>query len=128
MRATAPPSGPRSWGRRAWWPIAALLLESLHGVSGSLRYRHVGRYPLDAEVAEARAAGHDVLDLGLRVRLSHALRLDLALDNLTGARYWETQNFFESRIRPDESPRGRVHGTPGFPRALVLGLTLTGGR
>jgi len=69
-----------------------------------------------------------VLDLGLRIRLSRALSLDLALDNLTGARHWETENFLESRIHPDESARARVHGTPGFPRALVLGLTLTGGR
>jgi outer membrane receptor protein involved in Fe transport len=107
---------------------AAVLLESFHGVSGSLRYRHVGRYLLDAAVAEARATGHDVLDLGLRVRLSRALTLDLALDNLTDARYWETQNFFESRIRPDESPRARRHGTPGFPRALAVGLTLAAGR
>ena len=42
-----------------------LTLAGWHGVTGSLRYRHIGNYRLDGEKASLRASGLDVLDLSL---------------------------------------------------------------
>jgi hypothetical protein len=36
---------------------------------------------------------------------------------------FETQNFFESRIRPGDPVVSRIHGTPGYPIGLTIGLT-----
>ena len=46
----------------------------------------------------------------------------MALDNMLDREYWEMQNFFESRL-PGQSPRKRIHGTPGYPATLTVGLT-----
>jgi outer membrane receptor protein involved in Fe transport len=49
--------------------------------------------------------------------------LNLAVDNLTNKRYFETQNFFESRVRPGDAAISRIHGTPGYSTTLTIGLT-----
>jgi hypothetical protein len=38
-------------------------------------------------------------------------------------RYYEMQNYFESRL-PGQEPRLRIHGTPGYGRTLLAGLTI----
>jgi hypothetical protein len=35
----------------------------------------------------------------------------------------QTQNFFESRLRPGDPTVARIHGTPGYSRAVTLGFT-----
>jgi outer membrane receptor protein involved in Fe transport len=102
---------------------AALTLAGWRGFNGSLRYRHIGNYRLDGEDATLRASGFDVVDLGLTRRLRRELEFNLALDNLTGKRYFETQNYFESRLRPGGDPTERIHATPGYPRTLTVGFT-----
>ena len=47
----------------------------------------------------------------------------LSFDNLTNRDYYETQNYFESRVTPDAPIVARIHGTPGYPLAAVVGLT-----
>jgi outer membrane receptor protein involved in Fe transport len=49
--------------------------------------------------------------------------LNLSIDNLTDKRYFETQNFFESRIRPGDPVVARIHATPGYPITVTGGLT-----
>jgi hypothetical protein len=47
---------------------------------------------------------------------------DLSIDNLTDKRYFETQNYFESRVSPGEDARA-IRGTPGYPVGVTAGLT-----
>jgi hypothetical protein len=42
---------------------------------------------------------------------------------LTNKRYFETQNYFESRLRPGDPIFARIHGTPGYPFGITVGLT-----
>jgi hypothetical protein len=102
---------------------AEVVLSNWHGFSGSLRYRHISSYRLDGENANLRAAGHDVLDFSIVKRISRLLDFNLAVDNLTNKRYFETQNFYESRISPTAPVVERIHVTPGYPITLTFGLT-----
>ncbi len=102
---------------------AALTLADWKGFSGSLRYRHTGSYRLDGEDPLIRAAGLDVLDLSLNKQLRRHIELNFSADNLTDKRYYETQNYFESRLRPGAPVIARIHATPGYPRTITVGLT-----
>ena len=48
---------------------------------------------------------------------------NLSVDNLTNRRYYETQNYFASRLRPGDPVIARIHGTPGYPLGITAGLT-----
>jgi outer membrane receptor protein involved in Fe transport len=102
---------------------AGLTLSGLRGFSGSLRYRHTSSYRLDPLEAGVRASGLDVVDLGLNKRLRRFIELNLAVENLFNKRYFETQNYFESRLRPGDEPAARIHATPGFPFGVTVGVT-----
>ena len=65
-----------------------------------------------------------MIDLGVNKRLRSDLDFNLSIDNLFSKRYYETQNFFESRLRPDDDPAERIHATPGYPFGVTVGLTL----
>jgi outer membrane receptor protein involved in Fe transport len=102
---------------------AALTLADWRGWSGSLRYRHASNYRLDPVEPGVRAAGLDVIDFSLNRRLRRGVEFNLAIDNLTDKRYFETQNFFESRSAPNVESAARIHATPGYPRTFSVGLT-----
>jgi outer membrane receptor protein involved in Fe transport len=102
---------------------AGLTLSDYRGFAGSLRYRHAGGYRLDRLDARVRASGLDVVDLYLSRRLTRSLDFNLAVDNLFDRRYFEAQNYFESRVRPGDEAIARNHGTPGQPVEVTLGLT-----
>jgi outer membrane receptor protein involved in Fe transport len=102
---------------------AALTLNDWRGFSGSLRYRHTSNYRLDPLDPGIRAAGLDVIDFSLNRRLRRGVEFNLAIDNLTDKRYFETQNFFESRIAPKAESAARIHATPGYPRTFSVGVT-----
>ena len=102
---------------------AALTLAGWRGFSGSLRYRHIGNYRLDGEDPSIRASGLDVLDLSVVKRVRPWIDLNLSIDNLTDKRYWETQNYFESRVRPGDPVIARIHATPGYPIGVSAGVT-----
>ncbi len=102
---------------------AALTLAGWKGWSGSLRYRHINNYRLDGEDPRVRASGFDVLDLSVTKRIRRRLDFNLSIDNLTDKRYFETQNYFESRIRPGADVAARIHATPGYPIGVTAGLT-----
>ncbi len=102
---------------------AGLTLNRWRGWTGSLRMRVINHYRLDGVDPTILAAGHTVFDLALARPLRQNLELNLALDNIFDRAYWETQNYFESRL-PGQPPRSRIHATPGYGRTIAIGLTL----
>jgi outer membrane receptor protein involved in Fe transport len=79
---------------------SGLTLAGWRGFNGSLRYRHISPYRLDGRDPQIRATGLDVVDLSVSKQIRHGLGLNFAVDNLNNKRYWETQNYFESRVTP----------------------------
>lgn len=103
---------------------AALTLAAWHGWSGSLRMRAINHYRLDDEDPSIAAAGHTIFDFGVARQITRLVEFNFSLDNLLDRSYWETQNYFESRVTPDAPAIERIHATPGFPLTAVVGLTL----
>jgi len=102
---------------------AAVTLSDFHGLTSSLRYRHTGNYRLDGADATRRASGLDVLDFSMSKRLRKQVDVNFSIDNLTNKRYFETQNYFASRLLPGVPAVERIHATPGYPLTMTLGLT-----
>jgi outer membrane receptor protein involved in Fe transport len=101
----------------------ALIYATPRGFTSSLGYRHTSSYRLDGTDARIRAAGLDVLDFSMKQRLRRWIDFNASIDNLTNKHYFETQNYFASRLRPTDAIIARIHGTPGYPFGVTLGLT-----
>jgi outer membrane receptor protein involved in Fe transport len=102
---------------------AGLTLSGWRGFSGSLRWRHISNYRLDPIDPGIRASGLDALDLGVTKQLRRWIELNFSIDNLADKRYFETQNFFESRISPRAPVIARIHATPSYPITVTGGVT-----
>jgi outer membrane receptor protein involved in Fe transport len=102
---------------------AGLTLSNWRGLSGSLRMRYTSSYRLDGEDRNIQATGLTVLDLSVSKKLRRWVDFNLSIDNLMDKRYFETQNYFESRLRPGDPVMARIHATPGYPRTVTAGLT-----
>lgn len=102
---------------------AGLTLTDFHGFNSALVYRHVSNYRLDGTDATLRASGLDVADRSISKRLHRLVDINFSIDNLFDKHYFETQNFFESRVRPGDASAFRIHGTPGYPIGVTVGLT-----
>lgn len=100
-----------------------LTLADWRGWSGSLRMRAINHYPLDGIDQTIEAAGHTVFDSAISREITHKVSVSLAVDNLFDREFFETQNFFESRVTPDSPVVERIHATPGFGRTIMVGLT-----
>ena len=103
---------------------AGLTVAAWRGWSGSLRMRAINHYRLDGDDASIVAQGYTGFDFGVTRRLNHRTELNLTLDNLLNRSYYETQNYFESRVSPLAPAVSRIHGTPGYPLTAVLGITM----
>jgi outer membrane receptor protein involved in Fe transport len=101
---------------------AGLTASSWRGWSGSFRMRAINHYRLDGEAPHPLAAGHVVFDFALARRVRRGVELNFSADNLFNRLYYETQNYFESRL-PGREPIARIHATPGYPRTIAVGLT-----
>ncbi len=101
----------------------SFVLSELYGFNSSLSWRHISSYRLDGENDSIRAAGHDVVDLSVAKRLRKWVDLNFSIDNLLDKRYFETQNFFESRTCSTCDVSERIHATPGYSRAFNVGVT-----
>jgi len=86
--------------------------------------RAINHYRLDGDDPSIVATGHTILDFGMAKQVSHQVELNFSLDNLTNRHYYETQNYFESRVTPEAPVIARIHGTPGYPLMAVAGITL----
>ena len=51
------------------------------------------------------------------------MELSLSMDNLANRDYFETQNYFESRVSPLAPVIARIHATPAYPFTVVAGVT-----
>jgi outer membrane receptor protein involved in Fe transport len=115
---------------------SSLTLNGWRGLYSSLRYRHISGYlvvnPDDTTVppappytnsAQTHASGLDVLDFAATKKLGRGFEWNLSVDNLNNKRYYETQNFFDSRVTPTAPVEARIHGTPGYPAGFTTGLT-----
>jgi len=119
---------------------ASLTLKAWRGWFGSLRYRHISRYlvvnpdygpgtasipaaPPYTNAYETHASGLDVIDFASTKKLFRGLEWNLSVDNLNNKHYYETQNFFYSRVTPTAPVEARVHGTPGYPAGFATGFT-----
>jgi outer membrane receptor protein involved in Fe transport len=101
---------------------AALTLAGWRGWSGSLRMRAINHYRLDPLDDSISASGHTVTDFSLSKPIRKNVEFSLSVDNLTNRDYYETQNYFESRLIGQE-PMYRIHATPGYPVNVTVGLT-----
>jgi outer membrane receptor protein involved in Fe transport len=101
----------------------ALTFSGWRGFYSSLRYRHIGNYRLDGLDPTIRASGLDVLDVAVTKQLRRWVDFNFDIDNLTDKLYYETQNYFVSRVTPTTPALARIHGTPGYPIGVTLGLT-----
>src|SRR5204862_2229083 len=88
-----------------------LTLSGWHYIYASLRYRHISNYRLDGQDAALHASGLDVLDLAVTKTLRPGLDFNFDVDNLTNKIYYETQNYFESRVTPTMPALDRIHET-----------------
>jgi hypothetical protein len=102
---------------------AALTLSGWHDFYGSLRCRHIGNYRLVGSDPSIRASGLDVFDLSVTRPIRRWVDFNFSLDNLASKVYYETQNYFESRVTPAAPIVSRIHGTPGFPIGVTVGAT-----
>lgn len=103
---------------------SGLTLSDWRGFNGSLRYRHISGYILDGSTPTVpHATGLDVVDLSISKTIRNGMDFNFAIDNLNDKRYWETQNYLESRLTPTAPVVARVHGTPGYPIGFTVGLT-----
>ncbi|MEJ7622860.1 MAG: TonB-dependent receptor [Pyrinomonadaceae bacterium] len=107
---------------------AGLVLSEYRGFNSSLSFRHISNYRLDGEDSSLRASGNDVLDFAISKRLRTWVDVNFAIDNLLNKRYFETQNFFESRACQTCEILPRIHATPGYPFTATVGLTFRIGR
>jgi hypothetical protein len=107
---------------------AGLTLVGWHGANSSLRYRHISAYILDGADSQnpaKRATGLDVLDFSISKQIRHGLEFNVAIDNLNDKQYWETQNYFVSRVSNEPTAGfARVHATPAYPVGVTLGVTV----
>lgn len=59
----------------------------------------------------------------MRQRIRPWVDFNLSIDNLTNKKYFETQNYFESRVSPTAPIVARIHGTPGYSIGVTAGVT-----
>lgn len=102
----------------------SFVLSEFYGFNSSLNWRHISNYRLDGEDDSIRAAGHDVVDFSISKRLRKWIDLNFSIDNVLNKKYFETQNYFESRVCPTCDTAERIHATPGYPFAVYGGITL----
>lgn len=105
-----------------------LVLNDLRGFNFFLNWRHISSYRLDGLDETIRASGHDVVDFSMSKRLKKWVDLNFSVNNLLNKKYFETQNFFESRVSPNAPIIERIHATPGYSTTVNVGLTFRFGK
>lgn len=91
--------------------------------NGSVRMRSINHYILNGEQAHSKVSGHTVFDFSVARRLNHWLELNFAVDNLLDKQYYETFERYTSRLQGEDALE-RVHGTPGYGRTIIGGVTI----
>lgn len=107
---------------------AGLVLSHLRGFNAYLNWRHISSYRADGDDPSVRASGHDVVDIAITRRIRQWVDFNFSIDNLLNKRYFETQNYFESRSCPTCDAVQRIHATPGYPLTVSAGVTFRIGK
>jgi outer membrane receptor protein involved in Fe transport len=102
---------------------AGIILNDLRKFNFFLNWRHISDYRLDGLDETIRASGHDVVDFSLSRPLKKWVDFNFSVNNLLDKKYFETQNFFESRVSPSAPILERIHATPGYSTTVNVGLT-----
>lgn len=103
---------------------SALTASNFHNWSGSIRMRAINHYRLNGEGnGGAVVPGHTVWDFSLARTINHWLDLNFSADNVFNKNYYETFEMYTSQLR-GQAPLERVHGTPGYGRMIMAGVTL----
>jgi hypothetical protein len=103
---------------------SAFTVSNYKGWSGSLRVRAINRYILNGEGnGGAVVPGHTVWDFSVARSINRFLDLNFAADNLLNKFFYETFEMYTSALK-GQSPMERVHGTPGYPRTIMAGVTI----
>jgi hypothetical protein len=92
------------------------------GVTGALRLRHFGSYPL-IEDNQVRATPATVVALDAGYLLSPALRLQVTVFNLLGSRARDIQYYYTSRLTGEPAGVDDVHFHPVEPRQARFTLS-----
>lgn len=100
-----------------------LVLSNLSGFTSVISYRHINSYLLDSIDTSIRASGLDVVDLKVSKKMVKHLELSVGIDNVLNKKFFEVQNFGDSRARPNDPIVSRIHGTPGYPFSINFGVT-----
>jgi len=84
--------------------------------------RAINHYRLDGLDSAIVACGLTVFDAAVSRQIRRGVEVSLSADNLTNRDYYETQNYFVSRLA-GQAPVARIHGTPGYPLTVTAGVT-----
>ncbi len=119
---------PRTYIDRAphFTVYSGLTASDFHKWSGSLRMRSINHYRLNGEEANSKGAvapGYTLWDFSVARTVNRWLDLNFSADNLFNKFYFETMQMYTSRLQ-GQDPLERVHGTPGYPRMIMAGVTL----
>ena len=97
-------------------------VSSWKGWNAALTMRAINHYRLAGMNPSIMAGGHTVFDTSISHRIRKGIDLNFSAENFTDRSYYETQNYFISRLA-GEQPLARIHGTPGYPLTLTAGVT-----
>lgn len=92
-------------------------------LSASLRFRHLADRPANEDYS-LTAEGYSLLDGLIQYRLG-AFEWSLMGDNLLNTLWKEAQFETESRLAGEDQSVTEIHFTPGTPRALRVGMSIS---
>jgi outer membrane receptor protein involved in Fe transport len=109
---------------------SGLTVSDYHQWSGSLRMRSINHYRLNGEDPNGKGAiapGYSLWDFSVSRTINQWVDLNFSADNLFNKTYYETMQLYTSRLL-GQNPLERVHGTAGYPRTVMGGITIKFGK
>ncbi|MEQ1885550.1 MAG: TonB-dependent receptor [Bryobacteraceae bacterium] len=118
-------SEPRAYVDRAphFTAYTSLTMTDWKKWSGSLRMRSINHYILNGDEAQSVVSGNTVFDFSVSRNINRWFDMNFAMDNVLNKTFFETFERYTSRL-PGQDPLERVHGTPGYPRTIMGGITI----
>jgi outer membrane receptor protein involved in Fe transport len=103
---------------------SALTVSGWKNWSGSVRMRAINHYRLNGEGnGGAVVPGHTVWDFSVARTINKWLEVNFSADNIFDKSYYETFEMYTSALKGQPGLE-RIHGTPGYPRTVMAGVTL----
>lgn len=107
----------------AFTSIGGLTAKTNKGFSGSLRYRFIDDRPANEDYS-VTAHGYLIADVLLNYRIK---KLDFfaSMENIFNRKWNEAQFDTESRLQSEPNPVSEIHYTPGTPRFIKGGISVS---